>query len=208
MIHPHKAMTRYELQRDEGGVHFAGADIANGWRGFIDGAIETGVTTLSLNAPWKVEIYFAVHPDEEAVREARPHIEKFFSWFHRVPPKYLLPPGYVSTEEFLRRASDPALAHGGGGLFGFMMFYGLDWVATVPPTIALCIEHFGRDRGPVVYGWVFAGHQIGAAVAAWGAGFLRDLSGSYQSAFIIAGVPDPTKYLDSGPLPEKPQLPQ
>lgn len=83
---------------------------------------------------------------------------------------------------------DPALAHGGGGLFGFMMFYGLDWVATVPPTIALCIQHFGRDRGPLVYGWVFAGHQVGGAVAAWGAGVLHDVTGGYRLSFVIAGI--------------------
>ena len=83
---------------------------------------------------------------------------------------------------------DPALANGGGGLFGFMVFYGLDWVATVPPTIALCINHFGRDRGPLVYGWVFAGHQVGGALAAWGAGVLHDVSGSYRPAFVLAGV--------------------
>ncbi|MEI7547462.1 MAG: MFS transporter, partial [Actinomycetota bacterium] len=83
---------------------------------------------------------------------------------------------------------DPALAHGGGGLFGFMVFYGLDWVATVPPTIALCLQHFGRERGPLVYGWVFAGHQVGGAIAAWGAGWLHDRTGSYQLSFVIAGV--------------------
>ena len=83
---------------------------------------------------------------------------------------------------------DPALAHGGGGLFGFMAFYGLDWVATVPPTIALCIRHFGRAQGPMVYGWVFAGHQVGGALAAWGAGELHDVTGSYRAAFVIAGV--------------------
>ena len=83
---------------------------------------------------------------------------------------------------------DPALAHGGGGLFGFMAFYGLDWVATVPPTIALCIRHFGRERGPLVYGWVFAGHQVGGALAAWGAGALHDATGSYRIAFVLAGV--------------------
>lgn len=82
---------------------------------------------------------------------------------------------------------DPALANGGGGLIGFMVFYGLDWVATVPPTIALCIQHFGTDRGPLVYGWVFAGHQVGGALAAWGAGAIHDTSGSYRPAFILAG---------------------
>ena len=51
----------------------------------------------------------------------------------------------------------------------FIIFYGLDWVATVPPTIALCRQHFGAD-GPIVFGWVFASHQFGAALAATGAG--------------------------------------
>jgi len=74
------------------------------------------------------------------------------------------------------------------GLWAFIIFYGLDWVATVPPTIALCNELFGPDRAPVVYGWVFAGHQLGAALAAWGAGAIRDGTGSYQVAFVIAGV--------------------
>ncbi len=81
-----------------------------------------------------------------------------------------------------------ALGVGSLGLTGFMMFYGLDWVATVPPTVVLCTATFGRDRGPVVYGWVFAGHQIGAALAAWGAGQIRDSTGSYHWAFVIAGV--------------------
>jgi MFS family permease len=83
---------------------------------------------------------------------------------------------------------DPALAVGGGGLFGFMALYGLGWVATVPPTIALCVQHFGVQRGTVVYGWVFAGHQLGAALAAWGAGYLDDRTGSYQLSFVIVGA--------------------
>jgi len=83
---------------------------------------------------------------------------------------------------------DPALIARGGGLFGFIAFYGLDWVATVPPTIALCVQAFGRERGPLVYGWVFAGHQVGGAIAAFGAGYLRDLTGSFKPAFIIAAV--------------------
>jgi hypothetical protein len=61
-------------------------------------------------------------------------------------------------------------------------------VATVPPTVALCAQQFGRERGAVVYGWVFAGHQIGAALMAWGAGALRDGTGSYRPAWIIAGI--------------------
>ncbi|WP_109551673.1 MFS transporter [Mycobacteroides franklinii] len=67
----------------------------------------------------------------------------------------------------------------------FIIFYGLDWVATVPPTIALCRKYFG-ERTPVVFGWVFASHQLGAAVAAAGAGWLRDQQGNYDSAFRLA----------------------
>jgi MFS family permease len=74
------------------------------------------------------------------------------------------------------------------GLFAFIAFYGLDWVATVPPTIALCNEVFGRDRATVVYGWVFAGHQLGAALAAWAAGYTRQVTGSYQLSFLAAGA--------------------
>jgi alkanesulfonate monooxygenase SsuD/methylene tetrahydromethanopterin reductase-like flavin-dependent oxidoreductase (luciferase family) len=59
-----------------------------------------------------VVMAYVADTDEEAEREAKGHIERFWSWFHRVPPRYLLPPGYVSTAEFLRRASDAALAHG------------------------------------------------------------------------------------------------
>jgi predicted MFS family arabinose efflux permease len=81
----------------------------------------------------------------------------------------------------------PALEARGFGLAGFMVFYGLDWVATVPPTVALCTQVFGPQRAPVVFGWVFAAHQVGAAVAAWGAGRARDVLGSYQPAFLVAG---------------------
>jgi len=68
----------------------------------------------------------------------------------------------------------------------FIVFYGLDWVATVPPTVALCREWFGVD-GPIVFGWVFASHQIGAALAATGAGWIRDAQGSYNLAWYLAG---------------------
>jgi sugar phosphate permease len=69
----------------------------------------------------------------------------------------------------------------------FIIFYGLDWVATVPPTIALCRQHFGAD-GPVVFGWVFASHQLGAALAAGAAGLTRDLRGDYNPAWVTAGI--------------------
>jgi predicted MFS family arabinose efflux permease len=69
----------------------------------------------------------------------------------------------------------------------FILFYGLDWVATVPPTVALCREYFGAS-GPVVFGWVFASHQIGAAIAATSAGLVRDRLGSYNWAWYGAGA--------------------
>jgi MFS family permease len=68
----------------------------------------------------------------------------------------------------------------------FILFYGLDWVATVPPTVALCREYFGA-AGPVVFGWVFASHQFGAAIAATTTGVLRDRLGNYDLAWYIAG---------------------
>ena len=64
----------------------------------------------------------------------------------------------------------------------FVVIYGLDWVATVPPTAVLCRRIFGA-RGTIVFGWVFASHQIGAAVAAFGAGVIRDVFGTYSYAF-------------------------
>jgi MFS family permease len=70
----------------------------------------------------------------------------------------------------------------------FIVFYGLDWVATVPPTIALSAEKFGRERAAIVFGWVFAAHQFGAAFAAFSAGALRTWLGDYQVTFITAGL--------------------
>ena len=70
----------------------------------------------------------------------------------------------------------------------FVIFYGLDWVATVPPTVALCRMVLGPQKGTVVYGWVFAGHQIGASVAAFGAAVLRVKFGDYSISFYGAGA--------------------
>jgi MFS family permease len=69
----------------------------------------------------------------------------------------------------------------------FVVIYGLDWVATVPPTIALCREVFSAN-GSVVFGWVFAAHQIGAAIAAFGAGYVHDRTGTYTAAWIAAAA--------------------
>jgi MFS family permease len=68
----------------------------------------------------------------------------------------------------------------------FVVIYGLDWVATVPPTIALCREVFGGN-GSVVFGWVFAAHQVGAAISAFGAGYVHDRTGSYTVAWSCRG---------------------
>jgi MFS family permease len=70
----------------------------------------------------------------------------------------------------------------------FIIFYGLDWVATVPPTVLLCRHVLGADKGPVVYGWVFAAHQVGGSIAALGAAILRVKFGNYASAFYITGL--------------------
>ncbi len=72
-------------------------------------------------------------------------------------------------------------------LFWFIVFYGLDWVATVPPTVALCRLHFGVQRAGVVFGWVFASHMVGAGIAATYAGWIRDSLGDYFVAWVTAG---------------------
>jgi predicted MFS family arabinose efflux permease len=74
------------------------------------------------------------------------------------------------------------------GLSVFAVFYGLDWIATVPPTVRLATDVLGRERGSIVFGWVFAAHQLGAAVAAIGGGVSRDVLGSYLPAFGAAGA--------------------
>jgi predicted MFS family arabinose efflux permease len=70
----------------------------------------------------------------------------------------------------------------------FVIFYGLDWVATVPPTIMLCRQVLGPTRATVVYGWVFAAHQVGGSVAAFGAAVMRVHFGDYALAFYISGL--------------------
>jgi predicted MFS family arabinose efflux permease len=74
------------------------------------------------------------------------------------------------------------------GLSLFAMFYGLDWIATVPPTVRLTAQRFGPERANLVFGWIFAGHQLGAATAAFGAGLSRTLLSSYLPAFFVAGA--------------------
>ncbi len=74
------------------------------------------------------------------------------------------------------------------GLSLFTVFYGLDWIATVPPTVRLAEKSFGKENAALMFGWIAAAHQIGGAFAAWAAGYLRTETGSYLSAFISAGL--------------------
>ena len=91
----------------------------------------------------------------------------------------------------LRGVSLLFLPYSGFSFYGlglFTVFYGLDWIATVPPTVRLTTDLFGRERAPMVYGWIGAGHQLGAATAALGAGVLRVENNRYLEAFLLAGL--------------------
>jgi MFS family permease len=103
----------------------------------------------------------------------------------RVNPKLLLVVYYLGRGLSLLLLPSLLSPHAEPSTWVFIIFYGLDWVATVPPTIVLCRDYFGA-RAPVVFGWVFAAHQLGAAVAAAGAGWIRDLQGAYDLAFYLA----------------------
>jgi len=81
-----------------------------------------------------------------------------------------------------------ALREAGPGLNAFTVFYGLDWIATVPPTVRLATNAFGQRDAPIVFGWIFAAHQVGAGVAALGAGLVRTELGDYRAAFIASGT--------------------
>jgi MFS family permease len=77
--------------------------------------------------------------------------------------------------------------HDSSGIFVFSVLFGLDYIATVPPTVALCADRFGRRNVGIVYGWVFAAHMFGAAISAWAAGIVRENVGDYAGAFVAAG---------------------
>ncbi len=74
------------------------------------------------------------------------------------------------------------------GLSAFAIFYGLDWIATVPPTVRLTADAFGRANVGIMFGWIFASHQVGAALAATFAGTVRTYLGDYMIAFILSGI--------------------
>jgi MFS family permease len=110
----------------------------------------------------------------------------FSGWLtDRIDPRVLLVVYYIGRGISLSLLPALLSPHAGASTWVFIIFYGLDWVATVPPTIALCRNYFGTQT-PVVFGWVFAAHQLGAAIAAAGAGRLRDIQGNYDLAFYLA----------------------
>jgi MFS family permease len=112
----------------------------------------------------------------------------FSGWLtDRVDPRLLLVAYYSGRGISLLLLPSLLSPHAEPSTWVFVIFYGLDWVATVPPTIVLCRNYFGNQT-PVVFGWVFASHQLGAAIAAAGAGWLRDLQGNYDLAFYLAAA--------------------
>jgi sugar phosphate permease len=74
------------------------------------------------------------------------------------------------------------------GLVIFGVFYGFDWITTVPPTVRLTANIFGGQKAGMVYGWIMVVHQTGAAALAYGSGLLRTDTGDYFSAYMISGV--------------------
>lgn len=105
----------------------------------------------------------------------------------RIDPRKLLF-GYYAIRGLSLMALTHVLGNINFGLIAFIVFYGLDWVATVPPTVQLCQQIFGPGKGSVVYGWVFSAHQVGAALIAWLAGVSRTVTGDYVMAFYTAGT--------------------
>lgn len=72
-------------------------------------------------------------------------------------------------------------------MLAFAVLYGLNWISTVPPTAALAADRFGRQNVGTVFGWIFFAHQVGAAIAAYGAGILHVWLGDYTLSFLLAG---------------------
>jgi predicted MFS family arabinose efflux permease len=105
----------------------------------------------------------------------------------RVDSRYLLF-GYYGLRGLSLLFLPHAMLGKNGTLTIFAVFYGLDWIATVPPTVRLCANVFGRERASIVFGWIAAAHQVGAAFAAYTAGVVRTSFGAYTYAFIGAGA--------------------
>lgn len=105
----------------------------------------------------------------------------------RFASRYLLL-GYYSLRGLSLLALPATLGSGSSALAWFAVFYGLDWIATVPPTVRLTTDAFGRENTGVMYGWIAASHQVGASIAALGAGSIRTTTGEYTWAFLTAGL--------------------
>ena len=105
----------------------------------------------------------------------------------RFPSRYLLF-AYYTFRGLSLLYLPYTLAHQAGTLNWFAIFYGLDWIATVPPTVRLTADAFGRQNTGVIYGWIGASHQLGASLAAFGAGAVRTSVGDYKIAFWTAGA--------------------
>ena len=106
----------------------------------------------------------------------------------RIDPRLLLVGYYglrgaslFTVNAFLAPSVEP-------GMWVFIVFYGLDWVATVPPTVALCRSHFGLNDSGIVFGWTYAAHMVGAGLGASFAGWIRTVDGTYRTAWASAGV--------------------
>jgi sugar phosphate permease len=104
----------------------------------------------------------------------------------RLDPRYLL--AWYYGLRGLAVIALPLAFGSGYALVAFAVFYGLDWVATVPPTAAIAADTFGRERVGIVFGWIFAAHQVGAATAAWAANASRTWFGTYNYAFVSGGI--------------------
>jgi hypothetical protein len=128
----------------------------------------------------------SLHPGRDGPRDAAHHGSGWFT--DRIDPRLLLLAYYSLRGVGLAVLPSLLSPHTTPGTWVFIIFYGLDWVATVPPTVMLCRDLFGAEVGPIVFGWVFASHQIGASIAALGAGVVRDRTGSYDLAFYAAAA--------------------
>lgn len=105
----------------------------------------------------------------------------------RFSSRYLLF-GYYSLRGLSLLLLPHIMMSGGSHLNWFAVFYGLDWIATVPPTVRLTSDAFGRENTGVIYGWIGASHQLGASLAALAAGTVRTVIGDYRPSFWVIGA--------------------
>ncbi len=106
----------------------------------------------------------------------------------RVDPRLLLAIYYLTRGLALIPINQMLASHITPGLWVWLIFYGLDWTATVPPTVALCREHFGLADSGIVFGWVYAAHMVGAGIGASVSGSLRASDGTYTKAWVLTAV--------------------